>query len=378
MRFKGKSKKKDKQKQKDAAADSPALKTEQQEKEIIRPHEEKRLYVQCSSMVNEQYATDKSLGKIVYINDEEHPILIDNEHFTGHAVFRVRDFDGWTPVDGEGKPKPIIPRTAYFDGHRRTFSIQMSGRFKKPWTGDEVMFGTWFDGKLTLPRGYSIALAFANQIDRSMVHSVDTDQPYICSPLICAMNVVRYDPVFKRSAMNDDGDDEKRTWTGLEPSDGANTTADTKQSTQSQADTTKLSKTDTLDLPEWTWFNGERLEENLLASWPTWPSPPTSSFYEEQQFTGKSVADLSLDDSKAARHRRAWFLNEERRKKFVYHPDVVYSWDFFSPYVDVNRMQLRMGVTIDVSYYLNGQPLKYQARTRDGKVIFFEFVVGLA
>lgn len=41
-------------------------------------------------------------------------------------------------------------------------------------------------------------------------------------------------------------------------------------------------------------------------------------------------------------------------------------------------MQLKMGLTIDMSYYLDGQPLKYQARTRDGSIVFFEFVVGLA
>lgn len=344
---------------------------------IERPAKEKRLYVKCRAMVDEQRTTDPALGRdIVYINDEHHAITIDNEHFTGQAVFRVNHFDGWTPVDADGKPRPVISDIEYFEGHRRAFSIQMSGRFKKEWTGDEVMFGTWFDGPLVLPRGYSIALAFAGQIDRSMVHDVASDKPYICSPLICAMNVVNFEPMLDKGPTETEAEAEAEA--GIKCSvkgheehhaqgwKGACTTpAAPKNAGGAQKEV--------LRLPEWQWKDGVRLEENLLAQWPTWSYPPTESFYEQQS---RHVMDLS-DDSKAAKHRRNWFLNEARRKAFKFHPNVCYSFDFFSPYVDVNRMQLKLGLTIDASYYLNGQPLKYQARTRDGSVVFFEFEVGL-
>lgn len=349
-----------------------------------RDKRDKRLYVQCNAMLNDQYAADKSLGKIVYINDDAHPIVIDNEHFTGHAVFRVRDFDGWTPVDTDtGTCRPQIPYIAYFDGHRRAFSIQIQGRFKRPWSGDDVMFGTWFDSPLVLPRGYSVALAFANRIDPSMTYKVDGEKPYICSPLICAMNICHFEPFF-------DGHHKTTTLDSSDKNDSTSDFEDAKSDDELDAHrekgwrgianslpeaTSPNSIQQALDLPKWRWQGGERLEENLLAAWPTWPTPPTESFYDDPHC--RSQTDLS-DDSKAVRHRRNWFLDENRRKAFTYHPDVVYSWDFFSPYVDVNRMQLKMGLTIDMSYYLDGQPLKYQARTRDGSIVFFEFVVGLA
>jgi hypothetical protein len=246
----------------------------------------------------------------------------------------------------------------------------MTGRFKQTWTGDDVMFGTWFDGPLKLPYGYSAGIAFARAIDPSMTYSLAGDKPYMFSPLICAMNVVHLEPAHGPGAVQSEAEgDQHQThrangWRGVKP-----------------GSTTESAK---LALPEWKYYGGRRLEENVLQSWEHWPDPPTASFYSTHTAApDPRDAALHTDESRSARERRRWFLDEQRRRAFKFHPDAVYSWDFFSPYVDVNKMRLkfetRFGtLPINMTHYLNGQPLKYQARTRDGKVVFFEFVVGLA
>lgn len=166
-----------------------------------------RLYVRVEPMVKPTKSTDPSLDSLVYVNDDEHPVLINNEYFTGHVVFRVRNFRGWTPIDEKtGLPRPPIPDSPlYFAGHKRTFSLQLSGRFRKQWTGDDIMFGTFFHKRLTLPRGSGLALAFAQRIDPSMQYDANIDQPYICSPIVCAMNAINVQPLLAPSASNPGG-----------------------------------------------------------------------------------------------------------------------------------------------------------------------------
>lgn len=78
-----------------------------------------------------------------------------------------------------------------------------------------------------------------------------------------------------------------------------------------------------------------------------------------------------------ASHRRQWFLDEKHRKRFIFHPDTVYSFDFASPYVDMNELVLKMGININVAKYLDGQPVRYECRSRDGSVLFWALELGL-
>jgi hypothetical protein len=77
---------------------------------------------------------------LINVNDDEHPVLIDSEHFTGRIIVRIRDFTGTIPP-GETR----IKNTPYFNGRKRKFSIQVEGRFKQAVTADDVYFGVDFD-----------------------------------------------------------------------------------------------------------------------------------------------------------------------------------------------------------------------------------------
>lgn len=312
---------------------------------------------------------------VVYVNDDDHPVLINNEHFTGQAVFRVKDYDGWTPLDERTrKSLPIIPDTPYFEGHRRTFSFQISGRFRKSWTANDIMFGTFFSKPLSLPRGYSLALSIAKKIDPSMVAVLDVPEPYMCSPLICAMNTAHIQPLYAPPM--------RRTISAYRPEYGLQPRNDTPLSLHEAA--MKAATDDCLDvskpltMPPWEYGKGKPiLEENIMLNWPSWTTVPTpTTFYRHSNSSLVKASSKVNGRTPPATIRRNWFLDESHRKKFIYHPDTVYSFDFASPYVDLCKMKLKLGLTIDVEPYLGDQPIRYECRTRDGSVLFWAVEIG--
>lgn len=333
-----------------------------------------KLYVRVEPMSQPTKSINPSLDSIINVNDDSHPILINNEHFTGHLVMRVRGFHGWTPLDERGvERQPIKDCPFYFEGHRRAFSLQLSGRFRKQWTGDDVMFGTFFKEKVELPRGSGLALAFAQRIDPSMEYDLYSETPYICSPILCAMNTVHIQPLLARAS--------PRASSARNPEYRASLRRSLYETALlSQEDGTRGIK-EPLTLPEWSYGGKhEILEENLLAAWPSWTSTSGSSFYKgagsEAGDTGALLKAVSKNKTSAG-HRRQWFLEERHRKRFVFHPDTVYSFDFASPYVDMNELTLKMGISINAGKYLKGQPVRYECRSRDGKTLFWAVELGL-
>ena len=336
-----------------------------------------KLYARVEPMAHPNESADPSLTSLIDVNDDLNPVLINNEHFTGHLVFRVRNFHGWTPLDGKtGRPKPSISDCPhYFEGHKRSFSLQLSGRFRKQWTGDEVMFGTFFKRRLTLPRGSGLALAFAQRIDPSMEYEADCDHPYICSPILCAMNTVNIQPLLAPALLSNSG--------GLRKSANLRSSLLYETAVRSQQDTA----TGPLTLPDWAYGGRhEILQENLLAAWPSWTTSNTTSHYNSSStgsVTGggdthnNSLIKVVAKNKTGASHRRQWFLDEKHRKRFIFHPDTVYSFDFASPYVDMNELVLKMGININVAKYLDGQPVRYECRSRDGSVLFWALELGL-
>ncbi|KAF9397454.1 hypothetical protein BGZ94_006290, partial [Podila epigama] len=69
--------------------------------------------------------------------------------------------------------------------------------------------------------------------------------------------------------------------------------------------------------------------------------------------------------------RRKYFQSEENRKAFQYKTDLVYGYEFFSPHMDFNTFDIRMGLSMNVRKYLAGQPVRYVCRTLDGETIFW-------
>ena len=87
-----------------------------------------------------------------YLNRDTCPMPFETPLFRGRAVVRVRGAKD-------------APKTRYFDGKRRMFSIQVEGRFRRRIRGDSVIFGAAFDHPVVLPYGTSLGLALLHRID---------------------------------------------------------------------------------------------------------------------------------------------------------------------------------------------------------------------
>jgi hypothetical protein len=63
--------------------------------------------------------------KVAKVNDDTDPHFIDSPFFTGNVLVRIKNFKGICP---EGVA--INNNETYFDGKKRMFALQLSGRFK--------------------------------------------------------------------------------------------------------------------------------------------------------------------------------------------------------------------------------------------------------
>ncbi|KAF8925119.1 hypothetical protein BGZ58_001122, partial [Dissophora ornata] len=123
---------------------------------------------------------------IINCNDELHPLEFETPEFKGRIVVRIRDFVGITSDGSEP-----IHNSEYFKGHNRRFSMQVEGRFKREWDGEQVYFGTDFDRAVKLPTAFDVMFKVAQYIDPVVKTSLTEDgKPWILSPLVSSINVM--------------------------------------------------------------------------------------------------------------------------------------------------------------------------------------------
>ncbi|CCU97849.1 unnamed protein product [Malassezia sympodialis ATCC 42132] len=117
------------------------------------------------------------------LNDTKHPHEINTEHFVGRVLVRILDAPGAKPGD---------PAREYFTDRSRRFCIQIEGRFKKPWSGDDILFGSDFDKFVPFPRApFNAGMRVARMIDPCTFYEEHppSGRPYIMSPYAACMNV---------------------------------------------------------------------------------------------------------------------------------------------------------------------------------------------
>lgn len=84
--------------------------------------------------------------KVIPVNDDANPTLIESDEFIGQIVVRIRGLDK-TFGYKEGQEQDslgIIPESTWFSlpgGDNNLSSVQISGRFKREWPGEQVVFG---------------------------------------------------------------------------------------------------------------------------------------------------------------------------------------------------------------------------------------------
>ncbi|KOS14896.1 hypothetical protein Malapachy_0942 [Malassezia pachydermatis] len=117
------------------------------------------------------------------VNDMKHPHEINTDHFVGRVLVRIIDAPG--AKQGE-------PGREYFRDRTRRFCIQIEGRFKQQWSGDDILFGSDFDKFVPFPRApFNAGMRVARMIDPCTFYEEHppSGRPYIMSPYTACMNV---------------------------------------------------------------------------------------------------------------------------------------------------------------------------------------------
>ncbi|KAF9971970.1 hypothetical protein BGZ65_010095 [Modicella reniformis] len=316
-----------------------------------------------------------------------------------------------------------IQLSDYFKARNRRFSFQIEGRFKREWDGQQLYFGTDFDRPVELPDGFELMLRVCKYIDPVVRASLSKDgQPWVLSPLVSSINTMAAwrpedaklpsPPLTPRQSM-----DLSRSFSVTENVSGVvsnawgflgklkrgnrhsiiSTTSTNDSNALGSYETSRSSSADQIDKMR-SANNSPAPSEPVSISSPATPQPASlassASSTEWDATLKKKTAVTTIDGDDMAlgpwRHhleedttfftgkssmttaqRRKHFQSEQHRKDFSFNTDLVYGFEFFSPHMDFNTFDIRLGLSLNVRKYLNGQPVRYTCRTLDGSTVFW-------
>ncbi|KAF9115275.1 hypothetical protein BGX27_008397 [Mortierella sp. AM989] len=360
---------------------------------------------------------------IVNCNDELQPIEFDSPEFKGRAVVRIKDFVGITNDDSEP-----IHNSDYFNGRNRRFSLQVEGRFKREWNGQQVYFGTDFDRPVELPDGFEMMLRVARYIDPVVQASFPKEgKPWVLSPLVSSINTMSaWRPedtklpsppptprpsmdLSRAFSMTDNGvkGAVSNAWgflgrfkSGNRSSViSTNSTASYNDSSLTNSRSASSDQVDNIRQSSATpsAAGGSASSELHPITFPATPQSESlsSSTTSVEWISAADSKTTTLDDSDMplgqwrqhieedtsffipgkpsldTAQRRKHFQTEQNREDFVFKKDLVHGFEFFSPHMDFNTYNIRLGLSMNVRKYLADQPIRYSCRTLDGETVFW-------
>ncbi|KAF9917644.1 hypothetical protein BX616_000331 [Lobosporangium transversale] len=312
--------------------------------------------------------------KLITVNDDANPLLIESDEFIGQIVVRIRGLDktyGYADGQAEDGLKTMSdsPWFTKPGGDNNLSSIQISGRFKREWPGDQIVFGNQFERPLKLPPFSSIALKFVQFIDPGLKADIYCERPWAFSPLIATMNTINVagwhiDPAAQQRVEQSGGDKAKeRLENELPPWPSP-------EGEHIVEDTNILFQKDNLKKQEEEQQKRKEQEEQQRQE------DANSGEDKEELVETRSGSKLteSTPHNMTSSARRSYFAREVNLTKHRYRPDHVYGFDFFNPYLDFAHFTLKVpGFSVDITKYWDGQPLTYILKTADSSVVFMAF-----
>ncbi|KAF9191442.1 hypothetical protein BGZ49_003547, partial [Haplosporangium sp. Z 27] len=259
-----------------------------------------------------------------------------------------------------------IYNSDYFKGHNRKFSFQVEGRFKRALDGEQVYFGTDFDHEVELPKGFDVMFKIAKYIDPVVKSVTSGDKPWILSPLVSSINIMSawmpQDPALPSppSTPRHSGD-------FSEPSHSHS---------HKVGLLNKLRRSHHFDSEDG--YSSHHTTPNHSSDHLQAPSP-VKPFDDSTRPLGQWRRHIEEDTSVCmdqkhitnTTQRRKHFQTEKARREFIFKPDHVYGFEFFSPHIDFNTFDIRLGLSMNIRKYLKGQPVRYTCRSLSGDAVFW-------
>jgi len=282
---------------------------------------------------------------------------LSSDLFEGELVAFIKDFP-----DENGN----IRESEYFSREDRqgiTWSIQVRGRFLKPYSADDILFGNTFDRPLKLPWGTGAVLKFMNYVDPTLEHDLQSNtRPWALSPLVSTM------PHFMHQRVQDKGSSLPPT--GDECLAPKNKTSDFPSTKSIEDSTPELYKTVRGQSP----WSGSSSSASSVASSASYKSNVTSGSKKSGSIK-KAVKKVTPSKRKKAQRpapeemhfenataRRSYFSNAANRQKVVLGPSDIITTDFCYGFIEFSpTLSLRLpgGVSFDLMRYWDGQPVRF-------------------
>jgi len=252
------------------------------------------------------------------------PHNISSKLFEGKVAVYVK---GFTDADGQVSDSEYFARE---DRQGVTWSIQVQGRFLRPHSADDILFGNTFDRPLKLPWGSSAALKFMNLIDPTLEHDLTSaTQPWALSPLISTMPNLMHSRIDSAPRphfppLHSIGDDTSHLH-HASANHGVVDSGSVSNSSSSSLGSTKSAEN-----------NSKILKRKKQRK-----------------------AGLDLHTASA---RRSYFHSAKHRKEVIFGPNDIITTDFCYGFLEFNptiALRLPGGLSFDLMKYWDGQPVRF-------------------
>lgn len=272
-----------------------------------------------------------SLDCLVPITDSvntNEPVRLSSHLFDGQVVVNIKGFNGTS--------------NEYFDRDDRqgiTWSFQVEGRFLKPFSSDDILFGNTFDRPLHLPWGSNVALKFMKYIDPTLEHDLTSNtKPWALSPLIATMPHFMHTREMNYSfppgeSISDDTSQLHLALVGLDsPTSSASSFGSSSPRQRSSSDSSSDSS------------SSQKSKSRRL-------------FRSKKQSSQSGPFNFAN-----ASQRRTYFSTTTNRNQVVLGPEDTITTDFCYGFMEFGEslcLRLPGGVSFDLTRYWDGQPVRF-------------------
>jgi len=294
---------------------------------------------------------------------------LSSDLFEGEIVAHIKNFLG---EDGN------IRESEYFEREDRqgvTWSIQVRGRFLKPYSTDDILFGNTFDQPLSLPWGIGAVFKFMNYIDPTLENDLQSNtKPWALSPLVSTMPYLQHQRVHDASSP-------LASDMFLLPEDELHSAF---PSTRSIVESTpEIYKTRRDRIPS-SESSVSSSSSSSIASTASDNSNATSGSNKLSAIKGtikkvtharrKKIArappEMCFENAAA---RRSYFSNADNRQAVTFGPSDIITTDFCYGFIEFSpslALRLPGGLSFDLMRYWGGQPVRFVCceRRKSGEV----------
>jgi len=311
-----------------------------------------------------------TLVPITHVVNTNKPFRISSELFDGEIVANIKGF-----ADDEDR----VLDSEYFHREDRqgiTWSIQVQGRFLKPYSADDILFGNTFDRPLNLPWGSNVGLKFMKFIDPTLDHDLtSTKKPWALSPLVATMphfvhrrlrEPELFPPPFPPKESLSDDTSQLHLALVTPESSGSSSPGSSSSSLSSSQSARKF--------PSLTGHHSSSSGSSVSSFLST-----SSAKSDSHKPAKNKPAKVSKSKKRASEHgsfnftgasqRRSYFSSSDSRKAVTFGPNDVITTDFCYGFIEFSpTLSLRLpgGISFDLMRYWDGQPVRFVCCERKG------------